>query len=360
MRKGIIIVLLCVSGLMWAEEQLQPIRIGLLLPLQVENSKRDKNMDRFADFYTGALLAVYEMQSTGERIEVYTYDVGKTTKRLEQVLADSVLAEMDMVIGPAYPAQVRVMSDWSLMHGVLTLLPFSSEVSGIAYNPYLMQFNPSIEVEAAVLAKRLSNQEQKVRCIFVDAEESAIPESVKTLQMSFMEEGLEYSYTTVKQIMHDSLWVVLDDSLDNVLLMNTERYGNLRTILPQLSRAAQGRQLTLISRYSWQDEPIILPQIYCTVFKEDEHIDEEAYDALYNRFVEQAHTISHPCYDLLGYDLMHYALQTVKVLHTSEEEWGKEAIVCRMYHGLQSDIQFERIDNMGGYRNMNLHIVRTR
>ena len=45
------------------------IRLAVMLPFQADALKRDKNMDRFVDFYSGVLLAVNEVQKEGQKIE---------------------------------------------------------------------------------------------------------------------------------------------------------------------------------------------------------------------------------------------------------------------------------------------------
>ncbi|MCQ2347984.1 MAG: hypothetical protein MJZ65_02225 [Paludibacteraceae bacterium] len=336
---------------------LRPIRVALLLPLQTEMTKRDKQMDRFLDFYTGALLAVYDMQATGQPVEVHTYDVGKSTRLLAQTLAKEAMQAVDMIIGPAYASQVPMMASWAMEHQIQTLFPFSSEVPEMDYNPYVMQFNPSVALEAETMAQQLA-AEGNIHCIFVTADENSIPESVRQLQNQIRAYQLPYTYTTIRQIMADSLSGQLSDTATNVLLMNTERYANVRIVMPQLERAAQGKGLALLSRYSWQSEPIILPQLYSTVFHELEEDKMTHYDALYRRFVPKAREGGRPCYDLLGYDLMTYTLQSVRAWH-QEEQTEREDILCRPFRGVQSDMRFERVGE-GGYQNKNISIVQTK
>jgi len=360
MRKIVIIVALWCVGMAWAQEMVQPIRVGLLLPLQAEATQRDRNMNRFADFYTGALIAVYEMQATGQQVEVSTWDVGRSTNRLEQLLATDTLKGMDMIIGPVYPAQVKGMVAWTAAHHVMTLLPFTSEVPGIATNPYLLQFNPSEEKEAEAMVTYLEERKDSVRVILVEAEESTIPTSVRQLVKKVKDSGLMYSYTTVEQILADSLAEVLSDTMENILVMNTERYANVRKVMPNLSRAAQGRQLTLMSRYAWQDDPIILPQLYATVFGSEIAIDSVAYGSWYRQWIPKERVESRPCYDLLGYDMMGYALQTIQALRQVESDDEREQVVGRWYEGIQSNIRFERSEAQGGYQNSHIQIVRLR
>lgn len=356
MKKSLVVILLLCSALLMAHNNKQPIKVALLLPFQTETIQRDKNMDRFLDFYTGALLAVYEEQRR-QPIEVYAYDVGKSASlQMETVLAQQELTTMDMIIGPVYAAQVSKMSDWALQYGIRTILPFSSDVPRLQENPYVLQFNPSVEIEGAATAQYLVMQEEPVHCIFVTEDENHIPESVRSLQQAILSQGIEHTYTTVGQILHDSLSYLLSEEKNNVLLMNTERYANVRVVMPQLMRAAQGKHLTLLSRYAWQQEPITLPQIFSTIFRKEIDVDSIPYGAEYKRFVAKEREIGQPCYDLLGYDLMKYALHTARDIKQATTYDEIDNIICRTFKGVQSDISFVRVGD-GGYQNNNIHVV---
>ncbi|MCQ2310726.1 MAG: hypothetical protein MJZ64_03135 [Paludibacteraceae bacterium] len=356
MKKSLVVILLLCSALLEAQKNEQPVKVALLLPFQTETVQRDKNIDRFLDFYTGALLAVYEEQRH-KPVEVYAYDVGKSAShQLQAVLARQELISMDMIIGPVYAAQVSRMSDWALQYGVRTILPFSSDVPRLKENPYVLQFNPSVEIEGAATAQYLLRQEEPVRCIFVEEDEKHIPESVRSLQQAIVAQGIEHAYTTVGQILHDSLSYSLSEEKNNILLMNTERYANVRVVMPQLMRAAQGKRLTLLSRYAWQQEPITLPQIFSTIFRKEVDVDSIPYGTEYRRFVAKERETGQPCYDLLGYDLMRYALRTIRGIKQATTFDEIDDIICRTFKGVQSDISFVRVGD-GGYQNNNIHVV---
>ena len=78
------------------------LRIAMMLPLHANAIKRSATMDKFMDFYMGSLIAIYEAQKAGKYIELFTYDVEKTTESLSSILSDSVWQDVDAIIGPAY------------------------------------------------------------------------------------------------------------------------------------------------------------------------------------------------------------------------------------------------------------------
>jgi hypothetical protein len=51
-----------------------PIKIAVLLPLVIENTKADAVNERFQEFYAGFLLAANEAKSKGVSIDILTFD----------------------------------------------------------------------------------------------------------------------------------------------------------------------------------------------------------------------------------------------------------------------------------------------
>ena len=56
--------------------------------------------------------------------------------------------------------------------------------------------------------------------------------------------------------MNDSINTAFAVGVENFVLFNTEKYGNLQAIMPHLLNASQEHQIVLFSQYSWQTEKI--------------------------------------------------------------------------------------------------------
>lgn len=334
------------------------VRIGILLPIQAEVIKRDRFMDRFYDFYTGALIALYEAQQRGQRYELFTYDIGKSDIRLQQLIDSTALDNLDAIIGPVYNSQVQLVTQWAQTHKPYILIPFSSSVPNINRTPTLLQFNPSAQSEASVMAEYLASRGDSVRCLFIKADEDDIPQSVKWMQQAIRQRRVPVAYTTVHQILADSLVYDLADSVENIILFNTERFSNLKAVMPyMLDAIRQGKQLTLLSRYAWQNETIILPQLYVSNMTAHPEWQETAYAAAWNHYFHHSRADELPYYDLLGYDITRHLLSVLPYLRHADASIA-DSILAREYQGIQSAIRYLRTDSLGGYENQNLHIIR--
>ena len=330
------------------------IRLALLLPLHADAMKREKNMERFYDFYAGALIAIYEAQAAGQMLEVFTYDIGKkTSNRTKEIVQQHPeLHEMDAIIGPAYSQQVALVVDSLREDSIPIVIPFLSRVEAIANNPNLLKFNPSEQIDADTVARYLAAKGGEVNCVVVKAKEGeVVPSSIKALHEALQREGVPMSHVSLRALLTDSLNGEFKSDKENILIFNTERYANLQTVMPHLVKISEQYRITLYSHYSWQEEEIASPQLYVSVFAQEPRVSER-YQELYDTYFAHELSSVHPRYDLLGYDL------TSQLLHMLRAEGDAEGKSSEgVWEGAQSRIQYRQTTPEGGYENHIIHII---
>jgi hypothetical protein len=141
----------------------------------------------------------------------------------------------------------------------------------------------------------------------------------------------------------------LVENKENIIIFNTEKYNNLQAVIPHLLPWVGKYNITLYSRYSWQNEKIILPQIYTSVFHEVLGVS-ETYDAIYKQYFKVEPSAKDPRYDLLGYDLTKHLIYLLQQSDTRalQESWM----------GVQSAIQYNRSLIHSGYENQKISVIR--
>ena len=323
-------------------DSLKVIKIALLLPLQADLKQRDANMDRFVDFYEGCLLALNDLQDSA-RFELFVYDTGKGDQVIKGLIADSVLHGVDAIIGPAYPSQVAPVAQLALIDSIPTFIPFTDRVQGIQLNPFLFQFNPDVKGEANALASYLEQSKDSVNCVFVDAKEADIPYSIREFRQEIRNRNMSNTRISVHDILNDSIGKALKDSMENIVVFNSEKFSNIQFLMTYVIRAKGKKQVTLYSRYSWQKEQILLPQIYTSVFVNPNDSAVAHYQKQYELYFKHEHAADQPRFDLLGYDLTRKLVAFLTNSH---------------YEGLQSKIRFEPVNEGGGYINKQVEVIR--
>ena len=322
-------------------------RVAFLLPLHADAIKREKNMERFYDFYAGALIAIYEAQAQGQMLEVFTYDIGKTANRTQEVWQQHPeIRQMDAVIGPAYSQQVAMVMDSLAEDSVRLLIPFLSRVEGIQNHPNVYKFNPSEQIEADTIARYLAQKSDSINCVLIESKEGeVIPSGIKALHAALKREQVPMTTISLHALLTDSVEGGLQNNVENIVIFNTERYANLQTVMPHILKLCGNYRVTLYSHYSWQAEKIVLPQLYASVFAQ-EPVVPATYQALFDRYFAHELSSERPRYDLLGYDLTSHLLHTLRH-NVSEEVW----------EGIQARIHYQSTGEGGGYENHTIHII---
>lgn len=331
------------------------IRVAFLLPLHADAVKRDKHMDRFYDFYAGALIAIYEKQQSGQAMEIFTYDIGKTALRTSEVLQQHPeIRQTHAVVGPAYAQQVEVVLDSLQEDSVWVMIPFLSRVKNIESHPFVLKFNPSEQIEADTLARYLAQRADSVNCVLVEAKAGeVIPSGIKALHQALKEHQVPTSSVSLKAILTDSIEGAFLPEKENIVVFNTERYANLQTVMPHLLKACGNYRITLFSHYSWQSEKIILPQLYTSVFTPQPTVSEE-YEWLFEQYFDHELSSYQPRYDLLGYDLTNQLLDMLILQKSSQDN---TVMLQDVWTGTQANIHYQPTAPKGGYENHIVHII---
>ena len=153
--------------------------------------------------------------------------------------------------------------------------------------------------------------------------------------------GIPFAGLALRDLMTDSANYALDYEKENIILLHSDRYQNIRLLLPHLEKLVEdGFTIRIISQYSWQKEGLALPQVYTSMFTKKD--GREAYDAQWTQTFINSHVSETPRYDLLGYDLMKALIGRLNGAQESK--------------GLQSDIQWQQVEN-GGYQNACVGVI---
>ncbi len=333
-----------------------PIRIAYCLPFMTNLKKRDAATDRFVEFYQGALLAIDEAQSNGQRFEIYAYDTEKGETRIQHILTEPALRNCDVIIGPAYPSQIAYASAYAFENQIPVIIPFSDKVADLDRNPYLLRFNSSDQQKAQALCQYIHQQEGTPNCLLLNIDNATTSSMVSTLLEVMEAERIAYTQLVEPQLNADSLARFLSKSQSNIIIFNTDRFADVMPCLQQLAQLKKSYNINLLSYYSWEQNNVDIPQFYTSVFQPSALINLPlfAYNARFRRNFSTTVQTETPRYDILGYDITSWVIQ---MLQQQTDSPLQERIQAADYQGLQSDIQFRKSADEGGYENVALKVI---
>lgn len=347
------------SVLTKSSEKSKMIRIAFLLPFMLEQDKKDAGIERFVDFYQGALMAIQEAKQKGISFEIYTYDTEKSEEKLSEVLLNSELKTMDLIIGPAFSNQVPVISDFAKENRINTLIPFTSKVSDIESNPYLFQFNPGTQTELDFAVELFKSKYRNANIIFAE-----IP------GVSSMDDGKIWATGLQKELrkadkIYSKLALTTSDAADfesvlktdqkNLVIFNTDKFSYVSPFLNSLRNAATQYDLLLFEQYSWKNQAEKMPAgIYISPFIFNVNQDKlDDYNKTYINYFGKKSNKDLPHFDLLGYDLTNYF---ISVFQRYGSKFSDKIGSFNFKSGLLSQPRFERFSNGSGFVNQRLYL----
>ena len=315
------------------------VELALLLPFESKQTKRSVNAERMVEFYQGALLALRDLQNDSTLFRLRVYDTERSDLRVNALCDSTELDSVKGVLGLVYPMQIERMATWCDAHQVPLLLPFCDDIN-LKQHPQALQFNSTDTQEADSLCAWIARKEN-VHCVAIETREADLSVSVRAMRRQLKAHGIPFAGLALRDLMTDSANYALDYEKENIILLHSDRYQNIRLLLPHLEKLVEdGFTIRIISQYSWQKEGLALPQVYTSMFTKKD--GREAYDAQWAQTFINSHVSETPRYDLLGYDLMKALIGRLNGAQESK--------------GLQSDIQWQQVEN-GGYQNACVGVI---
>jgi len=340
------------------------INIALALPFQVdkvtEGSKIDGNTDKFLEFYQGMLLAVDSLKRQGLSFNLYVYDSGRTEMEVKAMLNKPELKNADILIGPAYTAQIKPMSDFALLNNIKLIIPFSSKSEEAKSNPNIFQVNTSQEQMNYLIANQFIAHFSNNNIILLRFKTTAYDDKAAFAEiLENMLKSRNIKYATVWYDAAENIRKELSDVKENIIVPLTTNQVALSQALPVLNMLGEKKNVSLFGFPEWQTYPSISKDLFRlntyipnSFFVDYKDPDVRNYLRKYRNFYNAEPANIVPQYSMLGYDIVMYFSEAVsKYGHAFEK--GLDQLNMKL---LQMNFKFRQINN-GGYYNSNVYLI---
>lgn len=382
------------------------LRVAMLLPFAVEESKRaniieeevdgeviEKVRDEkiisirskvFVEFYQGALLALDSLKNEGVNVELFVYDTAPDTNKVNAILAKPEMPYINLIIGPAYPSNLKVVSAFAQRYDIPVVYPFSTRNYELENYARIFQVSPVDTLLIDRMAKEMVQQIEGKRVVMIRSEESnASYEShfsevlKKKIYLDSFQRGVSPDFVEYKFKQDDlaSLERMLNPEKENVVLIPSNEEAQVNRIITTVKGAADKTKasVTLWGQPEWLRFQTINPEdIHYLNGKIFSYYAVDYADArnqglvkkyrewfktepiAISPFFQNASVQSNfSRYSIWGYDVTYYFLSAMK-------NYGKHFEHCLQYHhphSVQANFNFERISNWGGFYNNGLYLL---
>jgi hypothetical protein len=170
--------------------------VSVVLPFMVntlEPTPSKKRNQIVLDFYEGVKLAVDTLSKQGVNISLRAYDTERSNEKLKKLLQTEELKNTDLIVGPFFPEENKMVQDFSAANKINTVHPFSNNTETIGLNAHAFLFQPSSETLGRKAAEYLADHVRRKNCLVIYG-----PNKKDSIMMaSFTQKAAEKGMTVV-------------------------------------------------------------------------------------------------------------------------------------------------------------------
>jgi len=319
----------------------------------------------FLEFLEGSLLALDTLTDAGMKLDVHVYDTKMSMYTTRTILEKPEMKDMDLIIGPFFPFNLELVSEFARENKIPLVTPFATIDSLLQRNPYLFQVTPSYKTEfqkdAAMIARSFDSN-----LILVHNGDSAKLDQIKYLkdeifkELSYFaaEESVMFKEVILPDTKTDDLVLALNPDRKNVIILPAKDEAFASIVASRLFYELQEYNIEIVGSSYWKSfddiEIAYIHALNLTIchpywykyadpyyanllknFRKNYYKEPRAYSAMgWN-------------YGALGYDLSLYFLSGM-------QKYGKRFILHMddfSAKGTIHQFDFERVSRSGGYEN---------
>ena len=130
--------------------------LAVLFPFGVESLDPNRSVrgnQLVLDMYEGMKIARSDLDKQGIKINLKAFEVGKDANPMLELVNNPDFEEMDLMVGPLYPASNQVAVAFANERGVTLINPISSNAKILENNPSAFLLHPSLETRSKKTAE---------------------------------------------------------------------------------------------------------------------------------------------------------------------------------------------------------------
>ena len=342
------------------------IKAAIVLPFNTDGTGSNDEQVRMVEYYEGFLMALDSLKQKGVSVDLYTYDSGKTTTSVNQILNKPEMKGMDIIFGPAHTDQVKPMADFAKQNNIRLVVPFTSKSDEVFDNPSVYQVNTPQSYLYSEVYEHYLRKFENAHVVFLDAGtgHNDKDDFIKGLKEEFKNKQISFKELKGDAINPEGMKLAVDSLRENILIPTSGKNVALIKILPQMiltSREHPNYNMKLFGYPEWQT---YTHDHLASFFELDTYFYSSFYTnnlfpaaiqftQSYRRWFSKDMGNTYPKYGMLGFDTAFFFLQGLHKYGSNFEENMNNMMITP----IQTGFKFERVNNWGGFINRKVFFV---
>ena len=322
----------------------------------------------FLEFFEGSMMAIDSLSKTGMKIDVQYFDTQRSMEHTRSILEENSLEGFDLFIGPFYPFNLELVSDFARRYRIPLVTPFYNELDLIRENPYLFQISPSMEEEYNQAARLIASKHD-YNIVYVREEDSLNIEKHEYFK-ELIFDGFDHYHPfepvvfkeVVQQLDHtEEIIHSLSPDRKNLVIVPTQNEALASRVVSSLYFQSGNYDIEVIGTPYWTEFSSIdyryfhaLNLIFYSSFWVDyeDPRTEKFLTAFRNEYHNEPRSTSRKGmnFGIIGYDMTFYFLDALRL------EGSRFILYLDDYYPelVQGTFKFERISPSGGFENRHI------
>ena len=347
-------------------KKMSTIKAAVVLPFNTDGTGTREQQVRMVEYYEGFLMAVDSLKQMGVSIDLYTYDSGKSTESVKNILNKAEMKDMDIIFGPAHPEQVKPMAEFAQKNNVRLVVPFTSKGEDVFNNPSVYQINTPQSYLYSEVYEHYIRKFSNAHVEFLDAQTGHTDKDdfIKGLKEELKNNQITFKELKGESINPEGMKLAVDSLRENVIIPTSGRNVALIKILPQMvitSREHPNYNMKLFGYPEWQtytDDHLasffeLDTYFYSSFYTNNLFPAAIQFTNAYRKWFSKDMANTYPKYGMLGFDMAFFFLQGLHKYGSNFEENMNQMPVTP----IQTGFKFERVNNWGGFINRKVFFV---
>ena len=326
------------------------------------------------DFHHGVMMAIDSLKNAGLNVNVHVYDTKHDTAAVRGVLGKAEFSEMDLIIGPFYASQIKLVREFAKTNSIQLICPIPVSNKALFNNPFVTKMTASTPTQIKFMAQEIARKYHDQNVIVVRNQKNEEDEYYyRTFKNAFAEEIHKYPNRYLDSAKETNVnaegsrlstvesKMILDKN--NIIVVPSQTVGYVSDFFTKLSSTTNSNpyrnySLQVFGLEDWSGFTP-LDEKYKNKFKLSlvtssylEYKDPKVLQFISNYRSKYATDPSE--FSFIGFDAAFINLKGLLLYGTGFSNHYQHLINT----GFNTNSLFEKVDPNGGYENKNVFIIR--
>ncbi len=338
------------------------VKIGIILPFQLQKQDPPKQALLYTEFYKGFLIAADSIGKTGgKKISINVYDTEHNLNKTDSILALPELKQLDLIIAPSEPKQLERINTFGERNGIAVLNCFSMKNDDYASNSSVIQANVPASYLATYVGDWICDRFKKHTVVFLEDPETEDKDMYSNIKNEIVARKMSHKTLTIaSDLTAKKLSQYLDPGTNYVFLPNSGSRKLTSKFIGALAAVKSDRFDCGIALIGYPEYIIYPKETVRQLHKIDTYYFSRFYspataaprrvESLYKAKFGEDMMNTAPKMGLMGFDVGLYVMKSLAGNAVINESTPR-------YEGVQSNFNFTRASNWGGLFNKSYVIV---